>query len=415
MRETEVDIVIVGGGLVGTVLAIGLAQHHFKVAVIEKKTSIAVEPDKPFDSDGPSYQKNAPGIRVSAINCASVSFLKQLGIWQKMEAMSPHILRAKAYQRVETWENERSLVSFDSTEIGLTELGFFVENDLLLTVLWEISKAHKNIHFYDSQTSLRLSRNGVSQDHRGWELSLDEGEEILRARLVVGADGAHSQVRKRVGIPSYGWDYKQACLLITVYLDHDAGNTTWQKFTPAGPRAFLPLSNGYASLAWYDTPERIAQLQSLSTRDLEKEIAKHYPTRLGPCSVVKSAAFPLFRHHARYYVLDGIALVGDAAHSIHPLAGQGVNLGYRDVISLFNVLVSARSSDKSWAGKGLLLRYQDERYKDNFLMQSSMDLLHLAFSNNFPPLRYLRQLGFTVAERSNFLKKQALRYATGIT
>lgn len=165
---------------------------------------------------------------------------------------------------------------------------------------------------------------------------------------------------------------------------------------------------------WYDSPARIRQLQNMNMAQLQAEIVKHFPSRLGYVIPLAAGAFPLIRRHALQYVQPGLALVGDAAHTIHPLAGQGVNLGYRDVDALIDVLVNARSYGEAWASYPVLKRYQMRRMADNFMMQSGMDLFYAGFSNNLPPLRFVRNLGLMAAERAGVLKRQALKYALGL-
>lgn len=202
-------------------------------------------------------------------------------------------------------------------------------------------------------------------------------------------------------------------MLISVQCENDPGDSTWQQFTD-GPRAFLPLFDNWASLVWYDSPARIRQLQNMNMAQLQAEIAKHFPSRLGYVTPLAAGAFPLIRRHALQYVQPGLALVGDAAHTIHPLAGQGVNLGYRDVDALIDVLVNARSYGEAWASYPVLKRYQMRRMADNFMMQSGMDLFYAGFSNNLPPLRFVRNLGLMAAERAGVLKRKALKYALGL-
>ncbi|EBA1605650.1 2-octaprenyl-3-methyl-6-methoxy-1,4-benzoquinol hydroxylase, partial [Salmonella enterica subsp. enterica serovar Enteritidis] len=247
----------------------------------------------------------------------------------------------------------------------------------------------------------------------GYALELADGEWVT-PKLVIGADGANSQVRQMAGIGIHAWQYAQSCMLITVKCENAPGDSTWQQFTPTGPRAFLPLFDDWASLVWYDAPARIRQLQSLSMTQLQVEINQHFPARLGAVMPVAAGAFPLTRRHALQYAQPGLALVGDAAHTIHPLAGQGVNLGYRDVDALIDVLASARSYGESWASHSVLKRYQTRRMADNFMMQSGMDLFYAGFSNELPPLRILRNMGLMAAQRAGVLKRQALKYALGL-
>lgn len=390
MQDTDFDVVISGGGMVGAALACGLAQQQFRVAVIERAEPAA------FDAS------QSPDIRISAIGASSVALLKQLEVWPRVMAM-----RCAPYRKLETWEWENAHVSFDAASLGLPELGYMVENSVLQRALWEKMQA-------DGVTLLcPASLQALQSQQDGWRITLDTGT-TLTARLVVGADGASSRVRQLAGIGVRGWHYAQSCMLISVEREQDAGDTTWQQFTPAGPRAFLPLFDRHASLVWYDAPARIRQLQNLPHSQLEKAIQETFPARVGHVQVKAAASFPLVRRHATRYVLPGLALVGDAAHTINPLAGQGVNLGYRDVDALIDTLVEARSQASLWSSLPVLQRYHRQRYKDNLLMQGGMDLFYFAFSNTLPPLRIARNLGLMAAENAGVLKRKALRYALGL-
>lgn len=325
MTNQPTEIAIVGGGMVGGALALGLAQHGFTVTVIEH-----AEP-APFVAD------SQPDVRISAISAASVSLLKGLGVWDAVQAMRCH-----PYRRLETWEWETAHVVFDAAELKLPLLGYMVENTVLQQALWQALEAHPKVTLRVPTSLTALHRHNDLQ-----ELELKGGETIL-AKLVIGADGANSQVRQMAGIGVHAWQYAQSCMLISVQCENDPGDSTWQQFTPDGPRAFLPLFDNWASLVWYDSPARIRQLQNMNMAQLQAEIAKHFPSRLGYVTPLAAGAFPLIRRHALQYVQPGLALVGDAAHTIHPLAGQGVNLGYRDVDALIDVLVNARSYGEAW-------------------------------------------------------------------
>ncbi|OWS76164.1 2-octaprenyl-3-methyl-6-methoxy-1,4-benzoquinol hydroxylase [Pantoea sp. VS1] len=390
MQDSQFDVVVVGGGMVGAALACGLAQQQFRVAVIERAEPAA------FDAS------LAPDIRISAIGASSVALLRQLNVWPRVQAM-----RSAPYRKLETWEWQSAHVTFDAAALGIPELGYMVENSVLQRALWEQMQQ-------DGVTLLCPASLQALQAHSGgWQLQLDDGS-TLDSQLVVGADGANSRVRQLAGIGVRGWNYAQSCMLISVECEHEAGDATWQQFTPDGPRAFLPLFDRHASLVWYDTPARIRQLQNLPLSQLAKEVQANFPARVGRFQVKNAASFPLVRRHATRYVLPGLALVGDAAHTINPLAGQGVNLGYRDVDALIDTLVDARSQAQRWASLPVLQRYHRQRYKDNLLMQGGMDLFYFAFSNALPPLRVVRNLGLIAAENAGVLKRQVLRYALGL-
>ena len=385
------DVAIVGGGMVGGALALGLAQQGFTVTVLEKTAPPAFDP------------ASAPDVRISAISAASVGLLKSLDVWDAVRAMRVH-----AYRRLETWAWESAHVAFDAAELKLPELGYMVENKVLQWGLWQALAAHEGVTLRVGG-ELEAMQRGEAQT----ALRLREGETI-HARLVIGADGASSQVREMAGIGVHAWQYQQSCMLISVQCADDPGDSTWQQFTPSGPRAFLPLFDNWASLVWYDAPARIRQLQGMSMPQLQQEIARHFPARLGQVTPQAAGAFPLTRRHALQYVQPGLALVGDAAHTIHPLAGQGVNLGYRDVDALLEILAQARGRGEEWASLPVLKRYQARRRADNFIMQSGMDLFYAGFSNDLAPVRMLRNIGLMAAERAGVLKRQALKYALGL-
>nr|WP_287859329.1 3-demethoxyubiquinol 3-hydroxylase [Klebsiella sp.] len=385
------DVVIVGGGMVGGALALGLAQQGFTVTVIEKNAPPA------FDASSP------PDVRISAISASSVGLLKSLGVWDAVRAM-----RAHAYRQLETWEWESAHVAFNATELELPELGYMVENNVLQLALWQALEAHAQVSLHVG-ASLKEMRH--AEAHASLTLTDDNQYD---ARLVIGADGANSQVRQLAGIGVQAWQYQQSCMLISVQCVDDPGDSTWQQFTPTGPRAFLPLFDHWASLVWYDAPARIRQLQGMNMVQLQQEIARHFPSRLGEVTPLSAGAFPLTRRHALQYVKPGLALVGDAAHTIHPLAGQGVNLGYRDVDALLDILSRAREHGEEWASLPVLKRYQARRRADNLIMQTGMDLFYAGFSNDLAPVRMLRNIGLMAAGRAGVLKRQALKYALGL-
>ena len=234
MTNQPTEIAIVGGGMVGGALALGLAQHGFAVTVIEH-----AEP-APFVAD------SQPDVRISAISAASVSLLKGLGVWDAVQAMRCH-----PYRRLETWEWETAHVVFDAAELKLPLLGYMVENTVLQQALWQALEAHPKVTLRVPGSLIALHRHDDLQ-----ELEL-KGGEVIRAKLVIGADGANSQVRQMAGIGVHAWQYAQSCMLISVQCENDPGDSTWQQFTPDGPRAFLPLFDNWASLVWYDSPARI--------------------------------------------------------------------------------------------------------------------------------------------------------------
>ncbi|MEY0664542.1 3-demethoxyubiquinol 3-hydroxylase [Providencia rettgeri] len=387
------DVVVVGAGMTGAAAALGFAQEGMRVALLEKAQPAAFDP------------QSAPDVRISAISRASVELLEQLGAWQHVKAM-----RSAPYRQLETWEEPESNVVFDAQSLGLPELGFMVENRVLQLALWQECEKYSNL---DLVCPARLINLYQPKSQEEWILALDDGR-ALQAKLVIGADGANSQIRKMAGIGSRGWQYRQSCMLISIQTQQSQQDKTWQQFFPSGPRAFLPLYDNWASLVWYDSPAKIRRLQGMSMEQLTGAISEAFPERLGPVTAIASGAFPLTRHHARRYVIDGLALIGDAAHTINPLAGQGVNLGYRDVDALLKEVIYAREYIQPWHSLDVLKRYQRRRLPDNLIMQAGMDVFYMAFSEKLPGLKIVRNLGLMAAQRAGEAKKLALKYALGL-
>lgn len=388
---TYYEVVVAGGGIVGSTLALILALKKIRVLVIDLATLVPILDDTP------------PDLRVSAISCVSVELLRRTGAWQRINNCF-----CVPYRRLETWEWPTSLVSFDASSLHLSELGFIIENRRLQQALWQ--------RFSDCETlTLRCpaSLRDMVYDGHCWQLTLDDGSVVV-TQIVVGADGPNSWVRRQVGIAISGWEYRQSCLLLSVETEGESQGVIWQEFHPSGPRAFLPLYGRWASLVWYDSALRIQQLKKLSLRSLTKEVQKAFPARLGPFILHNAASFPLTRQHASDYIKPGLALIGDAVHTINPLAGQGANLGFRDTAALAEVLITARDRGESWETTAVLHRYQSCRRFDNLLMQAGMDVFYTAFSNNFLPMIVARNFGLMLAQHSGGIKHLVLRYALGI-
>ncbi|VFP88355.1 2-octaprenyl-3-methyl-6-methoxy-1,4-benzoquinol hydroxylase [Candidatus Erwinia haradaeae] len=386
----KVEVAIVGGGMVGAALACGLTKNGFEVALLEKQKPLLFDPD------------SHPNLRISAINAASIRFLRQLGVWKDVLRM-----RCAPYRRQEVWECQKTKLRFDSKLLGLPELGYMVENHVLQYALWK--------HLWKENIYLLCPAflQSMYRVNNQWELLLNNGDK-LQAQLVIGVDGADSQICKLAGIRKKSWIYKQSCMLISVNCEDQAGDLAWQQFTPHGPRAFLPLFGCWASLVWYDKPDWIQHLQSMRMLALQHEIHSNFPLQLGRVTPVLSSSFLLTRSYVTHYILPGLALAGDAAHTIHPLAGQGVNLGYRDAIALIEILSKAKVQAIKWFGKDVLEAYQYKRQSDNWIMQNGMDFLYHTFSKKFIPLKVLRNAGLLITENSIWIKYKILSYMLGI-
>lgn len=382
------DIAIVGAGMVGAATACLLAAQGLSVRVIETRLPESYDPAQPLD------------LRVSAISQASVALLEQAGAWQYLQQM-----RLCPYRRLETWELDGFATRFNAADLGLPQLGYIIENRLVQLALLKRMEDFPNIqtHTPAAVLSLRQSTDDVM-------LQLDD-ETTLSARWVLACDGAESHTRKLAGIGVSRFEYRQHCMLINIDTEFAQEDITWQQFTPSGPRAFLPLPGQHGSLVWYDSPARIRALAAMSNEALAAEVRRHFPARLGGFTVTGKGSFPLVRRHANDYHTGRVVLLGDAAHTINPLAGQGVNLGFKDVACWADLLHSAGAE---WHKPELATRYERRRRPDNLLMQSGMDLFYGAFSNDIGPLKLARNLALNVADKAGPLKEMALRYALGL-
>ncbi|MGN5150780.1 FAD-dependent oxidoreductase [Aeromonas enteropelogenes] len=382
------DIAIVGAGMVGAATACLLAAQGLSVRVIETRLPESYDPAQPLD------------LRVSAISQASVALLEQAGAWQYLQQM-----RLCPYRRLETWELDGFATRFNAADLGLPQLGYIIENRLVQLALLKRMEDFPNIqtHTPAAVLSLRQSTDDVM-------LQLDD-ETTLSARWVLACDGAESHTRKLAGIGVSRFEYRQHCMLINIDTEFAQEDITWQQFTPSGPRAFLPLPGQHGSLVWYDSPARIRALAAMSNEALAAEVRRHFPARLGGFTVMAKGSFPLVRRHANDYHAGRVVLLGDAAHTINPLAGQGVNLGFKDVACWADLLHSAGTG---WHKPELATRYERRRRPDNLLMQSGMDLFYGAFSNDIGSLKLARNLALNLADKAGPLKEMALRYALGL-
>ena len=384
----QFDISIVGGGMVGAAIALALGQAGLSVALIEKFAPAA------FDNS------SAPDLRVSSINLASEAWLTQLGAWQAVTQM-----RLCPYQRLQAFEHPSSIVTFNAADIKRSHLGHIVENNLLQLALWQQFNA--NVTIFCPASVVALSQTADSA-----MLTLDNGAQ-LASKLVVAADGGNSQLRQFAGIGTNGWQYRQACLVALINTPYAQQDVTWQQFTPTGPKAFLPLPGAQGSVVWYDDAQRVKQLSALKPALLTQELHKAFPAMLGEVEVVASSWFPLARMDANRYFAGRVVLAGDAAHTINPLAGQGVNLGFADAKLLTELIIDAQQHNADIGSEALLSSYQRKRKPANLLMMSAMDGFYQAFGNDIAPLRTLRQLVLNVAARSTLLKTMVARYAVG--
>ncbi|MFT4994412.1 MAG: 2-octaprenyl-3-methyl-6-methoxy-1,4-benzoquinol hydroxylase [Paraglaciecola sp.] len=372
--------------MVGAASALGLAKRGFSIALIEHNMPDTFDPAQP------------PDLRVCAISIASEGLLTQLGAWQHINAM-----RLCPYRRLSVWEKPNCRSDFNCADIHASHIGHIVENRLIQLGLHQALRAYPAVTWF-SATKVKKIITGHAP-----VVELADGQTIASTYLI-GADGANSQVRQAANIGSQGWQYAQQALGIQIKTTEPQQDITWQQFTPTGPVAFLPLYDGYGSLVWYNEVEKIRYLKTLSKQKLKEQIIQHFPKDLVDFEVQQVASFPINRMHANQYVKDKVVLVGDAAHSINPLAGQGVNLGFKDVAVLLEGFSQTSALDKP----EVLRAYETARRRDNLIMMSAMDAIYGTFSNQHGPLRLLRNLGLKLANNSGPIKQQVLKYAMGL-
>ena len=387
----EYDVLIVGGGMVGAAVACALGGSDLKVALIEKTMPEAFSSEQTHD------------LRVSALSIASQQILQTVGAWDAVLAM-----RMCPFKRMRVWETAGD-TEFNSDAIAYDALGYIVENRVTQLALLHRAQEFSNVAFLCPSTIKKL--NYV--DGKG-SAELDDGS-VLSAKVVVGADGGQSRLRQTVGLGVTSWDYHQHAMVIYVETDYEQQDITWQRFVPTGPQAFLPLTGNYGSIVWYNTPDEVRRLKALAEPELLAELTDTFPDCLGKINkILGVASFPLKRQHAQEYVKQGVALVGDAAHMINPLAGQGVNIGLLDAAMLAEVLIDASNKGKNIADISVLKRYERLRRNENLKMMTVMDLFYRAFSNQILPVKFLRNLGLGLAERITPLKNKVMRGAMGL-
>lgn len=400
--QDSYDILIIGGGMVGTSLACALEQSNYSVALLEAQLPAALEfdaqPDvKDFD------------LRVSALTAASRQFLTHVGVWDKLPAD-----RLSAYQSMSVWDGEGTgAIQFHAQDISEPCLGHIVENSVTVNGLFKRLKECRQVDLLQG----RLSMIDEVDDSGFQQVTLEDGKQ-LKARLIVGADGAMSKVRQIVGMPLIEWDYGHTAIVATVKTQKPHQQTAWQRFLPTGPLAFLPLKsadNNICSIVWSAEPDYAEELMALDEVAFNKELTRALEGRLGEVvEVSQKFSFPLRQRHAKEYALDGCVLLGDAAHTIHPLAGQGVNLGFMDAAVLAEELIKASESRMNPADPALLARYQRRRKLDNLSMTASMEAFKRLFAADELPIRWARNFGMNLMNKVPAVKNHLVMQAMGL-
>ncbi|MGP3591351.1 FAD-dependent 2-octaprenylphenol hydroxylase [Vagococcus sp. WN89Y] len=390
----SVDVAIVGGGMVGLALACGLQGSGLRVAVLEQHAP------EPLAEDAP------PALRVSAINAASEKLLTHLGVWSTIIGR-----RAASYHGMEVWDKDSfGRIAFDDQSMGYNHLGYIVENAIIHEALWHKAQQCKDVRLF-APAELQQVAWGENDAF----LTLKDGT-MLTARLVVGADGANSWLRSKADIPLTYWDYHHHALVATIRTQEPHQAVARQVFHHDGILAFLPLHDAHlCSIVWSLSPEQAQAMQQASEDEFNQALCAAFDNRLGLCQVgSERQVYPLTGRYARQFAGHRLALVGDAAHTIHPLAGQGVNLGFMDVAELISELKRLNREGKDIGQHLYLRRYERSRKHSAALMLAGMQGFRELFSGANPAKKLLRDIGLKLADTLPGVKPQLLRQAMGL-
>ena len=389
-ETTETDVLIVGGGLVGGTLAVALASAGLRAAVIERDHP-AVLLDAGFDG------------RASAFAHASQRMFHTLGLWARIRPEAAPILDIRVS------EGESSLfLHFDHREAGGEPFGHMVENRVIRAAIHEKLSTLSNIRLFAPAGLASLERN-----FNGVNARLDDGN-LIRARVAVAADGRNSRLRRDAGIHTTGWAYGQTGIVCTIEHQQPHGNVAQEHFLPAGPFAILPLTGNRSSIVWTERADLAPTMMALPDEEFLAELGARFGDYLGRLSLVGPRwSYPLSLQFAAAATGRRLALVGDALHGMHPIAGQGLNMGLRDAAALAEVLCDAKRLGLDLADGAALARYERWRRFDNFLMLASTDWLNRLFSNDIRPLKNLRNLGMSLWGSVGPLKRLSMRHAMG--
>jgi 2-polyprenylphenol 6-hydroxylase len=396
--ETRADLLIVGAGMVGSALALALQDSGLEILVLDG-SPLSVKPFDPQSAFEP---------RVSALSAASQRILQRLNVWDGMVSR-----RVSPYGEMQVWDGSGTgQIHFSAGSVHADVLGHIVENRVIQDALLE--------QLHDSEIGL-LANARLEQMRRSgddWLLTLADGR-TLRAPLVIAADGANSAVRRLTGCATREWDYLHHAIVTSVRTADSHQSTAWQRFTDEGPLAFLPLEREgehWCSIVWSVTPSEAERLMALGDEAFCRDLEKAFEGRLGTViSADPRVCVPLRQRHAKRYVAEGLALIGDAAHTIHPLAGQGVNLGFLDAAVLAEVLQHAVERGERLADVKVLSRYERRRMPHNLALMAAMEGLERLFQADPLPMRWLRNTGLKWVDQMPEAKAMFVRQALGLS
>lgn len=392
MKMKNVDIAVIGGGMVGLTFAALLKDSGLRIAIVDPDLSI-------------TPLSESVSTRVSALNRASERILRHVDAWEAMEKK-----RLSPYHSMNVWEKDSfAHIEFHASDLAQPNLGHIVENTVVKQALLETLQSEPDFSWFEN-----TCQQVVFGEQEAW-ITLNSGQS-LTAKLVVGADGAHSWLRQAVNIPITSWDYGHHAIVATVRCEEPHGGVARQIFTPDGPLAFLPLSDPHlCSIVWSLPPTQAQQWCDCDDDEFNKALMVAFDAHLGWCEVISERQVcPLHMRYARDFVKERVALMGDAAHTIHPLAGLGANLGLLDAASLAEVVNASVLAGKDIGLRRHLRHYERWRKAEALSLIVAMQGFRHLFDGANPIKKLCRDMGLVAVDKLPFVKDEFMRHALGL-
>ena len=392
----QYEAIIVGGGVAGASLALLLGQAGMRICLLDKGSPSRVHPTDLFKG------------KTASLNLASIDLFVKMGIWEKVDQHS------KEFTNIEVWDSEgSSAITFNAKDISESKLGKVAHNNNILSSIFELLNKLPTIDLLENESVL-----SINNDAELIEIKTESGLS-LTANLVVGSDGSMSSIRSLSSIPIRTWSYDQTAIVSILDSEIPINKTSYQIFTGTGPIALLPVTVGgenLVSLIWSADKVYAEKLLTLEDSEFLEELRLKTEGKLGKFKIREAiSSFPLHQLHAKEYFAERTVLVGDSAHTIHPLAGQGLNLGLSDVIDLSERILLLRREGRDIADQKMLKAYSNSREKVNLRMAALMEAFKKGFGSKNPWVKLGRNIAFSFTNETKFLKKKFIKEAAGIT